>query len=117
MSNLQLGLAIAGAVVLAVVVGHGAWTSRQNRPRQATLSSEIIEDEAQTKAPDTDEERQDPSFDSSLEALSTLTSIEKKATLDALIDVIVPITVDSQVSGEAALAAMQQAFCCRGLEH
>ena len=106
MSNLQLGLAIAGAVVLAVVVAHGAWTSRKNRPRQATNSSESTEQAAQTDAPDDSDERQDPAFDGSLESLTTLTSIEKKAALDALIDVIVPIAIDAQVSGEAALAAM-----------
>ena len=32
MSNLQLGLAIAGGLVLAAVVAHGAWTSRKNAP-------------------------------------------------------------------------------------
>ena len=106
MSNLQLGLAIAGAVVLAVVVAHGAWTSRKNRPRQATNSSDSTEQAAQTDAPEDSDERQDPAFDGSLESLTTLTSIEKKAALDALIDVIVPIAVDTQVSGEAALAAM-----------
>jgi FtsZ-interacting cell division protein ZipA len=35
MSNLQIGLAIAGGVVLAAVVAHGAWSSRKNTPRQA----------------------------------------------------------------------------------
>ena len=35
MSNLQIGLAIAGGLVLAGVVAHGAWNSRRNAPRQA----------------------------------------------------------------------------------
>jgi FtsZ-interacting cell division protein ZipA len=35
MSTLQIGLAIAGGVVLAGVVAHSAWTSRKNKPRQA----------------------------------------------------------------------------------
>lgn len=35
MSTLQIGLAIAGGVVLAAVVAHSAWTSRKNKPRQA----------------------------------------------------------------------------------
>ena len=34
MSNLQIGLAVAGGLVLAAVVAHGAWTSRKNTPRQ-----------------------------------------------------------------------------------
>ena len=35
MSTLQIGLAIAGGVVLVGVVAHSAWTSRKNKPRQA----------------------------------------------------------------------------------
>ena len=35
MNNLQLALAVLGAVVLAAVVAHGAWTSRKSRPKQA----------------------------------------------------------------------------------
>ena len=35
MSTLQIGLAIAGGVVLAGVVAHSTWTSRRNKPRQA----------------------------------------------------------------------------------
>ena len=35
MSSLQIGLAIAGGIVLAGVVAHSTWTSRKNKPRQA----------------------------------------------------------------------------------
>jgi FtsZ-interacting cell division protein ZipA len=35
MSSLQIGLAVAGGLVLIGVVVHGAWTSRKNKPRQA----------------------------------------------------------------------------------
>lgn len=35
MSTLQIGLAIAGGVVLVGVVAHNTWTSRKNKPRQA----------------------------------------------------------------------------------
>ena len=100
---------LVGAVilVLAGVVAHGAWTSRKNRPRQATQAAPSSEDSAGESAGDKDPlERQEPEFDGSLEALTTLTSIEKKASLDGLIDVIAPISIDAQVSGEAALAAM-----------
>ena len=37
MSDLQFGLAVAGGLVLAAMVGHGAWTSHRNRPRQAVV--------------------------------------------------------------------------------
>jgi len=45
MSNLQIGLAIAGGVVLAAVVAHSTWTSRKNKPRQADpiTQDEVIE--------------------------------------------------------------------------
>ena len=105
MSTLQISLAIAGAAVLAVVVAHGAWTSRKNRPRQATQPTSG-ESTADASADGDSLERQEPAFDGSLEALTTLTSIEKKAALDGLIDVIAPIAIEGQVSGEAALAAM-----------
>jgi hypothetical protein len=105
MSTLQISLAIAGAAVLAVVVAHGAWTSRKNRPRQATQTTP--DESAADESIDSDPlARQEPAFDGSLEALTTLTSMEKKAALDGLIDVIAPISIDTQVSGEAALAAM-----------
>jgi hypothetical protein len=107
MSTLQISLAIAGAAVLVVVVAHGAWTSRKNRPRQATQPAPASGETTTDTSTDGDTlERQDPAFDGSLEALTTLTSIEKKAALDGLIDVIAPIAIEGQVSGEAALSAM-----------
>ena len=107
MSTLQISLAIAGAAVLVVVVAHGAWTSRKNRPRQATQPAPTIGETTTDTSTDVDTlERQEPEFDGSLEALTTLTSIEKKAALDGLIDVIAPIAIEGQVSGEAALSAM-----------
>ena len=107
MSTLQISLAIAGAAVLVVVVAHGAWTSRKNRPRQATQLAPASGETTTDTSTDGDTlERQDPAFDGSLEALTTLTSIEKKAALDGLIDVIAPIAIEGQVSGEAALSAM-----------
>lgn len=93
MSNLQIGLAVAGGVVLAAVVAHGAWTSRKNVPRQAE--------------PD-DGHREPPGTDSTLHAAGNfpLPLPEKKPVMDLLIDVIAPITLDGPVSGDAALAAM-----------
>lgn len=57
MSNLQIGLAIAGGVVLAAVVAHSTWTSRKNKPRQAEPPSGdgVI---------DTTTDPQEPSFES-----------------------------------------------------
>ena len=110
MSNLQIGLAIAGGLVLAWVVAHSAWSAHKSRPMQATPeeSSDAL---PVLPAGNVLSERQDPSFDDgpqsgSFSNLSNLLAIDKKTGLDALIDVIAPIAVDADVSGEAALSAM-----------
>jgi hypothetical protein len=110
MSNLQIGLAVAGGLVLAGVVAHSAWSARKNQPLLAT--PETPADEALTQATrDAFAERQEPSFDAdsglgSLTNLASWMAIDKKPGLDALIDVIAPIAVEADVSGEAALSAM-----------
>ena len=107
---------------MAGVVAHGAWSARKNQPKLAT-----VEDAPAAGSPPLDidfssDERQEPSFssdlaneegggpphgsDANLASLARLTAIDKKPLLDALIDVIVPIAVDSPASGEAALNAM-----------
>ena len=110
MSNLQIGLAIAGGLVLAGVVAHSAWSARKNQPKLATPETLSDEPLMQPRADDM-AERQEPSFeaDSSLGSLSNLASmmaIDKRPGLDALIDVIAPVAIDQDVSGEAALAAL-----------
>ncbi len=110
MSNLQIGLAIAGGLVLAGVVAHSAWSARKNQPKLATPEAPVAEPPV-TTANDEFSQRQEPSFDgdpgpASLSHFALLPSMEKKPGLDALIDVIAPVLVDDVVSGEAALAAM-----------
>ena len=63
MSNLQIGLAIAGGVVLAAVVAHSTWTSRKNKPRQAdpVAQDEIVESADPTQA--RFDGPQEPTFD------------------------------------------------------
>lgn len=110
-------MAVAGGLVLAGVVAHSAWSSRRNRPKQATPEAAPAQETAKTPVPDEAGQayqRQEPSFDadtgpdsdSGLSALTSLTMPERKPGLDALIDVIAPVLVESVVSGEAALAAM-----------
>jgi ZipA, C-terminal FtsZ-binding domain len=132
MSNLQLGLAIAGGLVLAGVVAHGAWTSRKNAPLQAQPEDDPagpkngaggVDFDAQhpTSAGGAGPDRHashpggvgaiDPVFDAGLEPSFGTSSfarvaILKKPMLDVLIDVIAPIALDAPVSGDAALAAM-----------
>lgn len=110
MSNLQIGLAIAGGLVLAAVVAHSAWTARKNQPKRATPVAPSGEALTPT-INDGFAERQEPSFEGgsglgSLSSFKLLPSLEKKPGLDALIDVIAPVAIDDDVSGDAALAAM-----------
>ena len=156
MSNFQIGLAIAGGVVLVAVVAHSTWTSRKNKPRQAQdlppvepnleplppmprtsvldgsnsppesapLPSMGIPSTSPGSDPPvhqaepfgTDTERPTPaSFAPPAQALAVkpapwdeapteLPTLEKPPVLDALIDVMAPIELESPVSGDAALA-------------
>lgn len=104
MSNLQLGLAIAGGLVLAAVVGHSAWSSRKNVPRQALPESDapngagLIEPHLQPSA--------HAGTGAQFDAVNLAPPPPKAPLLDALIDVIAPIGLEHPVSGEAALAAL-----------
>jgi hypothetical protein len=102
MSNLQIGLAIAGGIVLAGVVAHGAWTSRKNAPKQASAPDMSVEPVLQEPSLEVD--------DGDL-AAGTLNvpAVPRRPAMDALIDVIACVALDSSVtavSGEAAIAAM-----------
>jgi hypothetical protein len=102
MSNLQIGLAIAGGAVLAVVVAHGAWTSRRNAPRQA--QPEAFSDTAPVL--DTEPVLAGDAHDT---VPYSLPSMARRPVMDSLIDVIATVALDSTaatVSGEAALAAL-----------
>lgn len=103
MSNLQIGLAIAGGLVLAGVVAHGAWSSRKNAPKQASVPT-------QTAAEPVFENRE-PTLDDADFSNSEIhvPAMPKRPAMDALIDVIATVALDSAVgvvSGEAAIAAM-----------
>jgi hypothetical protein len=102
MSNLQIGLAIAGGVVLAAVVAHGAWSSRKNTPRQALPEpgSGMQADPMREPVMGDDEQVTQP---------MTLPPVARRSVMDSLIDVIATIALDGPsqvVSGEAAIAAM-----------
>jgi len=110
MNNLQLALAVLGAVVLAAVVAHGAWTSRKSRPKQADSEA------AQPPPPPmdfslpvaADARSREPSGEmaASVEGFQSLPQPKREPGLDGLIDVIAPISIEGVVSGEAALAAL-----------
>jgi hypothetical protein len=101
LSSFTLGLAIIGGLVLAALVVWNTWISRRNTPRQAQPDAP-----APAAAPvDPLAERNEPSFDTDSDPVP-LPVLEKKPGLDALIDVIAPIVLETPASGEAALAAM-----------
>ncbi|MES2978839.1 MAG: cell division protein ZipA C-terminal FtsZ-binding domain-containing protein [Pseudomonadota bacterium] len=123
MSTLQISLAVAGAALLAGVVAHSAWSTRKNLPKQATpekpdAGSSSAATTAGAGATDAGTDalggRREPTFEmseldsglGSLQQLRVMTLPERKSGLDPLIDVMAPVSVDTAVSGEAALAAM-----------
>jgi hypothetical protein len=130
MSTLQVSLAIIGGLVLVGVVVYNAWVTRRNLPRTAgDLGSEPGAAGNSVPAasvfppvsPGADEDgRIDPVLDEEVLArpvhLSDLghlnsaapasSSPDKRPTLDALIDVIAPLALEAEVSGDAVLAAL-----------
>ena len=92
MSNLQIGLAIAGGLVLAAIVAHGAWSARKNTPRKADPVAESAVAGASTVS---STGPQEPTLDAiDLLDPASLPSAERRAGLDALIDVITLINLD-----------------------
>jgi hypothetical protein len=102
MSNLQIGLAIAGGLVLAAVVVHSTWTSRKNAPRQAQPEDRSLDTQASLQEPSL----LDSSFDPDRFPAPVVT---RRPAMDSLIDVIATLALEGSsttVSGETALAAM-----------
>jgi hypothetical protein len=99
MSAFTVGLAVLGGLVLAALVAWNTWTTRKNTPRQAEAMPAAASD-GDAPAPAS---RIDPDFDPTM--AGPLAPPEKKPALDALIDVLTPIVLESPVGGEAALAA------------
>lgn len=112
MNTLHIALAVVGAIVLAAVVAHGAWTSRKSLPRQADPQGNPGPegDPPVDRSGDPLLDRPEPFLHSDdLPASSefgALPAPRREPELDSLIDVIAPISVDALVSGEAALAAL-----------
>lgn len=130
MSSLQVGLAVAGGLILGGVIAYNTWNARRNEPRQADPEPDAprdavapqeradarIEPSLHSTQPASlvAEPELDPDFEARLRpnfattstlALSTVP--DRAPGLDALIDVIVPIHLyGTQVSGDAVLAAL-----------
>lgn len=104
MSNLQFGLAIAGGVILGIMVVHSVWASRKNGPRQPTPQDPAEESVTEPQMGSGIEPGLDvAAFDV---ANFPMPMLEKKPSMDALIDVIAPITLEGLVSGDLALASL-----------
>ena len=111
MSTLQVALAIAGGVVLAGLVAHGAWSSRKNTPRQADpvqpgSPSEPGFETAHDPAIDLSIPNESAAVDDDFEMPPLVSQMSKSPQQDALIDVLTLIELEAPVSGDAALAAM-----------
>jgi hypothetical protein len=115
MNSLLLGLSIAGGVVLAGVIAHGTWTARRSAPKLAVAqddnrgsASEIDREEPSLYSDAKQSLPVEPEFDvAQFDAeLASLPVLDKKPSLDPLIDVLTAIDLDSPLSGEAILAAL-----------
>ncbi len=127
MNNLLLGLSIAGGVVLAGVIAHGAWTARKSAPKLADADDnpnaklESTEPSGLSGLFNADDKVEpslhaqvkqtlpvEPEFDTAQfdAELVNLHVPEKKPSLDPLIDVLTTIDLDSPLSGDAILATM-----------
>lgn len=104
MSSLTIALACVGGVVLAGVVAHGAWQARKAGPKRP--EEQVMEPrEPVLHEPTFDgAERIEPTPNED-EAVPPLPIVQRKASLriDALIDAIASLTVESPVSGEMVL--------------
>ncbi len=100
LSSLQVSLAGIGGLTLVAVVIYNYWTSRKNAPRQAEPAPDFL-GESPSGLDSTGP--QEPVLN---DDFASLPQPERKAQLDALIDVIAMIEVDQPVSGDAALAAL-----------
>ena len=94
--SLTVALAILGALILAAVVAHGAWSARRANPRQPEGVGAASMRQEPTLAPL-------PADPSRLDDLRPPPMRKLSARLDPLIDAVAPIILDGPVSGEMAL--------------
>lgn len=119
--NLTLALAALGGVVLAGVVVNGAWQARKAGPKKADLSAAraeprepVLGDAAHDTEPGGDTLPGDPDGrlaphlgdEASPETAVAGRSLPRRAApkIDALIDVIVPLTLEAPVTGDLVLS-------------
>lgn len=103
-------LAIAGGLVLAGVVAHGAWAARKAGPKRALPQTEPVMG-GERAEPDMGEARDavaEPfapqALDETVPSVLRAASRKPSTRVDALIDAIATITVEQPITGELALA-------------
>ncbi|MFV0678741.1 MAG: cell division protein FtsZ, partial [Ottowia sp.] len=104
MSALQVGLAVAGGLLLGGVIAWETWNARRHTPRQPLPEQRPSAAESDAE-PDAGSSRGEPGLDDTPGALAPLGPVpplERRPRLDALIDVLAPIAFDGRVvSGDA----------------
>ncbi|MBL8334592.1 MAG: cell division protein FtsZ [Rubrivivax sp.] len=96
--TLGTALALLGGVVLVLVALHGWWRTRKAGPRRALTapSGERVEPGFDDEAASTQPQTPPP--------VEARAAVRRSARIDALIDVIVPLSLEAPVSGEFVLA-------------
>jgi hypothetical protein len=100
--NLTVGLAILGALLLAALLLHGWWSARRASPRRADPSPPAAR--VEPSLGDADARPADRSPEPVGVPARPAPGARRAARLDALIDAIVPLSLEAPVSGEAVLA-------------
>lgn len=102
MSNLTIALASLGGVVLAAVIAHGAWQARKAGPKRASINPMSAAPRIEPREPVMEAAISHPAElpEPALEARAP-----KRPTirLDALIDAIAPLTIETPITGELVL--------------
>jgi hypothetical protein len=98
--TLTAALAIVAGLVLALVVAHGAWNARRANPRQAHPNPPMERSEPTLVHPGS-ETREVTVLEA---APSDAAAARRGPRIDALIDAIVPLRLDSPISGEFVLS-------------
>ena len=99
MTDLQIGLAAMGGVVLLGVLTYNRWITQRNQPRRSQPMSETQHEIEAGFAGG----RVEPVLD---DLSPEDAQVSTRAPLDALIDVLVTLAPEQPVTGDAALAAM-----------
>jgi len=111
MSSLMVALGSLGGIVLAGVVAHGAWQARKAGPRRAAAPAEEPREQREPTLGDpSDIGKLAPDALAGVAIDPVLGMPERRPNkrgalrLDALIDSIVPLTLEAPVSGEMVMA-------------